>query len=68
MTDAQPDQPIEHAELSAEEAERLRREWDVPEEEWQAALDRHRAKEEQRAKEIFGARERFAIPDADSDT
>lgn len=40
---------------------------EISPEEWQAALKRHQAKEEQRAREIFGDRERFAIPDADSD-
>ena len=71
MTDEERNQPASHGEPApgqGDEAERLRDEWTLPPEEWDRALDRHRAKEEQRAQEVFGDRERFPIPDADTDT
>jgi hypothetical protein len=69
MTDEEQAKPASQDEQpSGDEAERLREQWTFSPEEWREAVDRHRAKEEQRAQEIFGDQQPFPIPDADTDT
>jgi Family of unknown function (DUF6406) len=52
---------------SRQHAEEMRRRYDFPKELWQQSLERVRRAEQERARELFGDRKPFAIPEEPTD-